>query len=241
MGGLIMHRASLIVFAITVAALASSAIDVPTARSQGTPADNFLVVPGQGIGPIRLGMTLDEATQVFGRYNDKYTIGNYGSVQAVNYWWKRAPGSFGVQTRKDNAKIVMIMAQADERYGLEGGQVHIGVPEAAVSVAMGTPKQVFRYQNDHTLAYGNVGFKIWDQNNSPTNSRWTGKVYLIEVGTNIGVAFSGQQRSAYSATMLTSDDSLPLFRPKPSAVIAPRPKTRLSMPHRPLLAQTPSM
>ena len=161
-------------------------ISQPSAQQ---PVNEFLVVPGQSIGRIRIGMSLDDVTAILGQYTDKVEIGGYDVHQSINYWWRHSPGSIGVQTRKDNLRVLMVMAELDERYGLEGGRAHVGISEATLTSVMGPPQQTFRYQTSHSLVYPKVAFRVWDASNNPKFAMWAGKVYLIQVASGFKVTF----------------------------------------------------
>ncbi len=141
------------------------------------PTDEFLVVPSVRVGPIRIRTFLDDVTAILGPYTEK----RQRESQRIDYWWKRSDGWLGVRARQDSPLVVAVMVQYDERYGLEGGQVHIGVQETTVTAVMGPPTDVFRLPHSHFLVYQGVGFFVADASFPPSERKWVGKVYEIDV------------------------------------------------------------
>jgi len=122
----------------------------------------FLISPGGGIGSIRIGMPMSDATSVLGP--PKSTRGGTGGE--MFYAW--------FDTAESTAQGLYVVALADHvvRAGVHYDPLyvtplglHTGVNEGQVESAMGEPSRVVSYGPEaHGLVYNNlgIGFTIID-------------------------------------------------------------------------------
>ena len=64
------------------------------------PSANHVIVPGQGVGPISIGMYLDEVIRELGKTSEIYPA--KGEFGMTTYWW----GCFGVALEEKTAPVV---------------------------------------------------------------------------------------------------------------------------------------
>ncbi len=150
--------------------------------------DQYLIVPGVSIGPIKIGMDLDEATSILGRYNRSEQVGGYNksSHVAMNYVWDHGGGRrFEVQTVAGTSKIEGIYIFYDPQYTTMDEKIHVGLTKAQVTAVMGQPSQIFRFQDHHTLVYNGISLAVGDS----SRYRSFGVVYRIAVATRFYVTF----------------------------------------------------
>jgi len=141
--------------------------------------DVYLITPGVGIGPIRIGLHIGQVTGILG--TPKSTIsGRDGSV--VYTWFdpkERRKEGLGVRTFQ-NGVIDLIWAQNDARYHTPNG-IHPGSTEADLNAAFGVPPRMEKSQTGGTdnLWYDAQGIRF--SINRVTSLRFYNQVFSIEV------------------------------------------------------------
>lgn len=148
--------------------------------SSGTahvPTDPFLVVPGQGIGEVRLGMTITEAVKVLGNPQESRSTLSSSVLPkqelegATIYIWS-APARAGVSNQTGfravadaRGKIIEIMAPSpDERYHTPDG-LAIGNREQAVVTRLGPPSRTTTSGNEKYDIYEVLGIAFTIETN----------------------------------------------------------------------------
>jgi hypothetical protein len=128
--------------------------------------DQFLVVPGQRIGPVRLGMTLSEATQILGtpQPGDRNVTSIVLPFEhgVLDFSW--APAVTDPTTKEGGrgydvifsaaGAAIEVQAPFDPRYGTVEG-VHIDSLLAEMLAKLGPP--------DRQKSVGTADFKIYDR------------------------------------------------------------------------------
>jgi hypothetical protein len=135
----------------------ASAVAPQPASSAAVAAAPFLIVPGQSVGPVRLGMPIrDEIVQLgpskgAAEFEDGTTM----------YRWFEPPSNAGIGVRTTQAGLVLrAWVLNDERYSTKDG-LHVGSTEAEVRAALGNPTrvQVSAQGKTRTLIYESLG--LW--------------------------------------------------------------------------------
>lgn len=116
------------------------------------------IVPGQRIGPVRLGMNIQGVTAVLGSSTNTDSLPN-GSV---NYLWRKPPenSSLGVQATEGGV-VSRIWVRGGGRYAINE-QLHMGSTEAGIRAALGDPSWVVTVEAQakmKTLSYEALG--VW--------------------------------------------------------------------------------
>jgi S1-C subfamily serine protease len=129
---------------------------VPSASSSVAVAP-FLIVPGQSVGPVRLGRPAREETAGLGA--------SKGSVElddgTMMYRWFEPPSNAGIGVRTaQNDTVLRAWVLNDERYRTKEG-LHVGSTEAEVRAALGVPTRVefSSKAKTRTLIYESLG--LW--------------------------------------------------------------------------------
>ena len=123
----------------TVATAPASAQTPPVVPADGSavPSGQFLVAPGQGVGPLRLGMRLRDVTAVLGAPQSTWTFLDGRHV----YRWFQPPSNSGLGVGVDvTGTVDRIWALNDARYSTST-RLHVGSTEAQVTAALGNPTQ----------------------------------------------------------------------------------------------------
>jgi hypothetical protein len=115
----------------------------PTLAPLPSPAsvssDPFLIWPGQSIGPISLGMQIQEGIARLGPSKGVQELDD-GTVM---YRWFEPPRNVGIGARVSPAGVVLrVWVLNDQRYRTKEGELHIGSTEAEVRAALGNPTRV---------------------------------------------------------------------------------------------------
>jgi hypothetical protein len=116
-----------------------------------------VIVPGQSIGAVRLGMKLADVTGLFGA-STEIVRSREGSV---THWWLDASKSqgFGVQISSGN-RLDRLSIMNDASYMTDAG-LRVGSTEAEIRAALGAPVAVNVDAKSQTeiLRYDNLG--VW--------------------------------------------------------------------------------
>src|SRR5262249_53749183 len=117
----------------------------------------FLIVPGQSVGPVRLGSPLREELGALGPAK--------GSTQLEDgtriYRWFETPSNSGIGVRTNHdGMVVRVWVINDVRYATKEG-LHAGSTEAEVFSALGVPTRVESNSQakTRTLIYESLG--LW--------------------------------------------------------------------------------
>lgn len=136
------------------------------------------IVPGRGIGVVRLGMTLQDVVALLGRAKETVTRSGVG----VDYLWYAVPGGSGVGVRTTEAGVVrQIWVVNDAAYRTAQG-LHAGSTDVEVKAALGAPSWTIAVESSDkstTLMYETLG--LWfTVRPSPSNPN-RNVVYRIDV------------------------------------------------------------
>jgi cell division septation protein DedD len=154
-------------------------------------APQFLILPGQGIGLVHLGMTIEQVRSVLGR-EARVTINDAATGVAILAWNTQGQGRFGVWFSNGQASYVGV--NRDPRYATASG-LRAGDPADKVRQVMGAPLNVVT-QASQTL--GRVDFLIYPGilfwiPSGATDGTLNGKVYSIVVSAiSVQVTAPGQ-------------------------------------------------
>jgi hypothetical protein len=117
----------------------------------------FLIEPGDGIGPFRIGMRIE---YLEGRLGGNKGIQKFEDGSSV-YRWFEPPTNAGIAARISDAGVVQrIWVLNDERYKTKEG-LHIGNTEAQVRSTLGAPTEVEEDQQQKTRTLRYYGAGVW--------------------------------------------------------------------------------
>ncbi len=125
------------------------------AASQPVAPDAYLIVPGESVGSVKLGMNITEVTSVLG--TPKSTQGRPDG--SVIYRWYEFKGEGGIGLRATRTgEVYRIWVANNTRYATKEG-IRVGSSEAEIRVALGEPTKA---EEDHDskdmeLSYDNLG------------------------------------------------------------------------------------
>lgn len=111
----------------------------PSASSSAAmAAAPFLIVPGQSVGPVRLGMPIRDEIARLGPSKGTTELDDGTTM----YRWFEPPSNTGIAVRTtQNGLVLMAWVLNDERYSTRDG-LHVGSTEAQVRAALGNPTRV---------------------------------------------------------------------------------------------------
>ncbi|HKX19538.1 MAG TPA: AMIN domain-containing protein [bacterium] len=158
---------------------ASPAPAAPTGQPARTaPPGATTIVPGRGVGAVRLGMTLQDVVTLLG--HAKETVARSGL--GVDYLWYVAPGGSGIGVRTTDAGIVrQIWVVNDGAYRTAQG-LHAGSTDAEVKAALGAPSWTIAVESSDkstTLMYETLG--LWFTVRPSPSNPYRNVVYRIDV------------------------------------------------------------
>ncbi len=149
----------------------------PVPQSQAPPAERFQsVVPGKAVGPVRLGMRVQDIVPILGQPLRKQTLPDGNMV----YQWFAPPSNSGLGVRVTPGGVVFrAWVVNDPQYAIQD-RVHVGTTEAGVRAALGNPSQVVddAQQGLRTLTYPSLGLWIIIQ----TDPRYAFYGQVFEIG-----------------------------------------------------------
>jgi hypothetical protein len=127
----------LLVGSLATPVIAQGTVDVSTAPSASS-STLFLIVPGQSIGPVRLGTDLRGEMVRLGPAKGTAKLDDGTTV----YRWFVPPSNIGIGVRTNQNGIVLrVWVLNDARYSTKEG-LHVGSTEAAIRAALGAPTRV---------------------------------------------------------------------------------------------------
>lgn len=153
-----------------------------------TPPDEFLITPGGGIGPVKLGMPLSGAIARLGSPSSVQTIGTHDIETYTNYIWEEMGHRFIVQTRASKPnEVFSVWILFDRRYESASG-LHVGMAPSTVEYMMGPATQAFRLAGMTMLVYRpqGIAFLVGDDSRA---RQWWNVVYGIIVSHEFKVVF----------------------------------------------------
>jgi hypothetical protein len=128
------------------------------AARAATPIVPSLIVPGQRVGPLRLGMTIQDVVAVLGPSIRSEPLPNGD----VDYRWFKSPGGSGLGVQVTETGVVnRISTFGDERYVI-GKRLHVGSTEADARAVLGDPSWIISVDSRtkmKTLMYESLG--VW--------------------------------------------------------------------------------
>ena len=141
---------------------------VPTVAQQAV-SDRFLITPGLGIGPIRLGMNITEAVSILG--TPKVTRG-LPDARTLYLWFEDVSLGNGMSRTIPNAnglfvgavpsgEIARVIAHYAPQYSTSNG-LHTGIREAQVRATLGEPHKVRPATSGRWLEYDRIEFLVVD-------------------------------------------------------------------------------
>ncbi|HYM70976.1 MAG TPA: AMIN domain-containing protein, partial [bacterium] len=137
------------------------------------------VVPGKAIGPVRLGMHVQEVVAALGQPMRSQTL----SDGTTAYEWFGPPKNSGLGVRTTPAGVVYrVWIINDAQYVIQD-RVHVGTTENDARAALGEPSRVL-VDASHglkTLTYPSVG--LWVVIQTDTRYAYYGQVFEIGVTT----------------------------------------------------------
>ena len=152
--------------------------------NQGT--SSFLIVPGASIGPVNIGMPLQQVLKLLGRNATK----NIAIPGVPRYIWTELPdnrlaGRFVVSTSGTPESVNAISVSSDARYVTSTG-IRIGDPSATVRWTMGEPASVrVAFFDANIWLYPGIAFLIGNSN----SKQCEGHVCGIGVGGGFAEVF----------------------------------------------------
>ena len=129
----------------------------PTPAATRVSPEVLVVEPGKGIGPVKLGMRLQDVVSVLGPRKSDAQF----SDGVVVYRWFEPPSNNGIGVRATKAGMVFrIWTLNDDRYVTKGG-LHAGSSEGEILAVLGKPSRVLTDSASKTkiLIYDSLG--IW--------------------------------------------------------------------------------
>ncbi len=140
--------------------------------------DAYLITPGVGIGPIQIGMHIEQIVGILG--TPKSTSGQGRTI--VYRWYEPSAArkeGLSVRTAKDGVAVT-VSAQNDARYHTANG-MHPGSTEADVNAAFGVPSRVEKdaATGTETLWYHSEGIAFAINRNR--SFRFYNQIFSIDV------------------------------------------------------------
>ncbi|HXX39323.1 MAG TPA: hypothetical protein VEP50_14455 [bacterium] len=127
-------------------------------------ADDFLVVPGDRIGTLRVGMPLSDAESRMGEPKSTFQAEN--SQGTIETWFATIRNRDGTQSMGSTGGLYAVVDSSgtirqagvhyDSRFVTSSG-LHTGVSETEVRTVQGEPSVVYQHQGYHELAYAALG------------------------------------------------------------------------------------
>ncbi len=184
----------------------------------GAVAQALLIVPGQGIGPVRLGMTVAEVRAALGR--ELRSTGDPVTGTAVLAWKTSASGRLGVWFGTDG-RATNVGVNLDPRYATAQG-LRAGDAADKIRGVMGTPLDASSLPSAtlgrlEVLRYPGIMFYI---PSGARDAKLNGKVYSIIVGAG---ATQPAASAAPPAQTATPAPAQPAPATQPAAPPAPAP------------------
>lgn len=149
------------------------------AAAQPTVDPSHLITPGAGIGPVKLGMTIGDATTLLGTPNPGQAFGQGAILPtpegAIAYVWQMS----GFHAEVDRAGVIYDIGISENALYASADGLHVGVTPAAVLTKWGSPSRTGRSGSIEWLAYDARGV-LCLVSRDPASPR-NGKVIRIDV------------------------------------------------------------
>ena len=137
-----------------------------------------LIVTGRSIGPVRLGMTVEDVVKVLGPSTTTERVPNGDT----DYRWSKSAGSAGFGVRASSIGIVnRIWILNDESYVL-GPRLHVGSTEADARAILGHPSWVVTIDSQtkrKTLMYESRG--VWVNIQLDPRAPFYNRIFEIDI------------------------------------------------------------
>ncbi|HXX38084.1 MAG TPA: AMIN domain-containing protein [bacterium] len=154
----------------------SAAGTTPSRVPQASVQRVHAVLPGEGIGPVRLGMRIQEALAVLGPAKSTQVLPDGNML----YAWFVPPMNRGIGLRATPSGVVYrVWVLNDDQYAI-ADRIRIGNTETEARAALGAPSQVVADTSSgtKTLAYSSLGLWVGIQ----TDPRYTFYGRIFEFG-----------------------------------------------------------
>lgn len=115
-----------------------------------------LIVPGSGIGPLRVGMTADEAVAAFGAPTKRYGYDNKNGYHGESIIWGADPATIYMDFYQYTPAKFVTLQQAG--YATEDG-VKIGMPFAEAQQLLGNPDRSVDYGAKYSAKQLNLCYR----------------------------------------------------------------------------------
>jgi len=188
--------------ATPVSAQGTVDVSTPASASSSTP---FLIVPGQSIGPVRLGTPLTGGMVRLGPAKGTAKLDDGTTV----YRWYEPPSNIGIGVRTNqNGMVFWVWVLNDARYSTKEG-LHVGSSEGEIKAALGAPTrvEVSSQAKTRTLIYEALG--LW------LNIQLDQQLNFYNTVFDIGVMSPSPAASAPAPPLPTA--SAPPASPPPAA------------------------
>ncbi|HLJ59287.1 MAG TPA: AMIN domain-containing protein [bacterium] len=135
----------------------SAATATPTRAPQVPPLERLhAVLPGEGIGPVRLGMRIQDVLAAVGPAKSTQAL-----PDGTRYEWFAPPANSGIGVRATPSGVVYrVWVLNDDQYAI-ADRVRIGTTETDARAVLGTPSEVLvdASSGTKTLTYPSLG--LW--------------------------------------------------------------------------------
>ena len=215
----------LLVGVLAARVIAQGTLDVSTPPSASSSAP-FLIVPGQSIGPVRLGTPLRADLVRLGPAKGTAKLDDGTTM----YRWYEPPSNIGIGVRTNqNGMVLWVWVLNDARYSTKEG-LHVGSSEAEIKAALGVPTRVEdgSQAKTRTLIYDALGLWLNIQLDRQLNFFNT----VFDIGVMVPAASGPPAASAPPASAPPAASSAPASPPPPVAS-APTPPAASSAPGSP--------
>ena len=124
----------------------------------GQADSKFAIIPGKGIGPVHVGMSISQVTAILGPGEQEP---EHPGGAVVYRWFKKvAPDAYsGLYVISLEGRVTLVVAFYAPQYVTANG-LHTGVTERVVRNAMGEPSHVSRTDVGRILQYPGIRFQL---------------------------------------------------------------------------------
>ncbi len=142
---------------LTILTMVSTSLNRPALQAS-TVSDEFTIVPGQSIGPIKLGMHIADTLAILGHYSSK------SGEPLPQYTWATQGGRLLVSTYGNPESVTAVSIMLDYRYVTSTG-LHVGDASGRVKELIGVPASIHPGLYDIDIwYYSGIAFAIGRSN-----------------------------------------------------------------------------